>query len=434
MTKQEGSATYSKREVSLLLHYVQKHAPIGANNWTTVEESYNRRAKAESFVARKAVNLKKKFDKLVATKKPTGDPTCPPHVKLAKRIHHQILNNNAVGSTEDDEDEDIDGVVEGEYDLDDLEDEDDDDSDLDDGGVVSESDPEAGTDVEADANAEDGVEDGNAGAEADDDESPAGPAGLETSALSEISPIPSTTTAPSAPLPVPSHAPTGKRAASSALAPPPSSTSKRARPASAARPPSHDSPASSAVLGSTQPSASSSPVLNTSPIKPASASSSLAPNTSPIKSIAKPLSKSSPAKATSPPKPPNTTGSPLKPSRPTKAPPATASPAASTSQRRLMQVLSSAAESFVSSPAPAPDSSHDSGQLSQLAMLQANQSSQLASLTAQVSSLQLDVFRLQQAFAPFASAASASSTQTFASAYVPDPFGGPSNLSFLPPS
>lgn len=42
--------------------------------------------------ARDQDSLKKKFDKLAAVKNPTGDPSCPPEVKRAKRIARDIGN------------------------------------------------------------------------------------------------------------------------------------------------------------------------------------------------------------------------------------------------------------------------------------------------------------------------------------------------------
>lgn len=46
--------------------------------------------------------LKEKYSKLVRHQKPTGDPTCPPHVKRAKYLQQAIDNRVDTGEIDDD--------------------------------------------------------------------------------------------------------------------------------------------------------------------------------------------------------------------------------------------------------------------------------------------------------------------------------------------
>ncbi|CAD6936273.1 unnamed protein product, partial [Tilletia caries] len=130
MPRTNGSAQYGKLELSWLFHYVEKHRPHGSNYWEKVAKDYVLRATSKGKPPRTAASLKKKFDNLCKSVKPTGDPTCPPEVRKAKRLRRDIESEHAVESTEDDEDDADLGEDQPQEDDDEaLEDSDDDDPD-----------------------------------------------------------------------------------------------------------------------------------------------------------------------------------------------------------------------------------------------------------------------------------------------------------------
>jgi len=59
---------------------------LGRNHWESVTEKYN----AATKETRDIDSLRAKWNKLVNTPKPTGDPSCPKNVKDAKRIYQMI--------------------------------------------------------------------------------------------------------------------------------------------------------------------------------------------------------------------------------------------------------------------------------------------------------------------------------------------------------
>lgn len=92
-----------------MLDIVAEELPLGANEWALVEKRFNDDGD-DVAVMRDQDSLKKKFDKLAATKKSTGDPTCPPDVRRAKQIARDI-NGRAhaamVGDSSDEEGGDL---------------------------------------------------------------------------------------------------------------------------------------------------------------------------------------------------------------------------------------------------------------------------------------------------------------------------------------
>ena len=87
-----GSPNYTAEDISLLLDCVEQHEPLGANEWALVKATFSEEAKRIGRPERDQDSLKSKFDKLVNTKKKTGDPTCPPLVRRAKHIARDIMN------------------------------------------------------------------------------------------------------------------------------------------------------------------------------------------------------------------------------------------------------------------------------------------------------------------------------------------------------
>ena len=74
---------YTDEEIKDLLQLIQDHLPISKSDWTEVVESLT----AMGHVGRTVESVKRKFQELHRKKAPTGDPSCPPNVLWAKRIH-----------------------------------------------------------------------------------------------------------------------------------------------------------------------------------------------------------------------------------------------------------------------------------------------------------------------------------------------------------
>ena len=72
-----------------MLEIAQKVLPAGELEWQVVAAQHNI---LHPSPARDAESLKRKFMSLVKQKPPTGDPACPPDVRMAKRINREINN------------------------------------------------------------------------------------------------------------------------------------------------------------------------------------------------------------------------------------------------------------------------------------------------------------------------------------------------------
>lgn len=97
--------SYSTSEVDFLLDTLQEIQPIGGVEWEAVSVRHN---DAYPSQARDSQSLRRKFNGLVKVGTPTGDPTCPPHVRRAKRIMKTI--GERCDAAEEVEDTDL-GVV-----------------------------------------------------------------------------------------------------------------------------------------------------------------------------------------------------------------------------------------------------------------------------------------------------------------------------------
>lgn len=82
---------YSDKDVTRLLDLVEETLPIGSNDRTVVAQGYAMYVARTGRPPRELESLRMKFDKLANTKKPTGDPSCPPLVRLVKRMSREIL-------------------------------------------------------------------------------------------------------------------------------------------------------------------------------------------------------------------------------------------------------------------------------------------------------------------------------------------------------
>jgi hypothetical protein len=96
----QGGKHWKEQEVNLLLDQILEILPCGGNEWESVSVLYNSNRLAW-MSDRDGESCKTKFKSLKNVKKPTGDPTCPPNVKRAKRIQYQIESKISVATMDD---------------------------------------------------------------------------------------------------------------------------------------------------------------------------------------------------------------------------------------------------------------------------------------------------------------------------------------------
>ncbi|KAJ6479693.1 hypothetical protein C8R45DRAFT_1005805 [Mycena sanguinolenta] len=94
----QGSANYSKDNLSKMFDIIEDVLPIGQKGWKEVERRYNRSAKQRGWAERPPKVLENKFKQYLRQKKPTGSAACPPEVKRAHEIEELI--NQRVGTRE----------------------------------------------------------------------------------------------------------------------------------------------------------------------------------------------------------------------------------------------------------------------------------------------------------------------------------------------
>ena len=105
------SLGFTQAETESLLESIRSVLPIGGTEWGTVE---NLHLQEWPEVKRSKDSLRRKFSSLYRTKMPTGNPACPPLVRLAKQVQGEIKfrvncsdgDNNGDESSDDDEDND----------------------------------------------------------------------------------------------------------------------------------------------------------------------------------------------------------------------------------------------------------------------------------------------------------------------------------------
>lgn len=116
MPRTKKAQTYSVAEVNTLLEFVEKMLPIGQNEWESLVVLFNRSMYnliGTNAVPRDYESLRNKFKTLRNNKKPTGDPTCPPEVKRAKRAQKEMEKRMSVTDLDDDAAEEEGGEEEG---------------------------------------------------------------------------------------------------------------------------------------------------------------------------------------------------------------------------------------------------------------------------------------------------------------------------------
>jgi len=93
------------KELKSLFDTMEKVLPIGLREWEVVLEQHN---KIWSAKEREVRGLRQKFNRLNASKLPTGDPNCPWDVKWAKQLKRKIdekADSNLLNDVSEAEDE-----------------------------------------------------------------------------------------------------------------------------------------------------------------------------------------------------------------------------------------------------------------------------------------------------------------------------------------
>ena len=96
--KKRGTG-FSHAEVITMLDIMEKHLPIGGDEWEAVAREHR---ETWPDTERCKDGIKRKCQNLYGRKEPTGDPTCPPSVKKAKSIQYEIRLKSDCDIHEDD--------------------------------------------------------------------------------------------------------------------------------------------------------------------------------------------------------------------------------------------------------------------------------------------------------------------------------------------
>ncbi len=88
MVKGKRGLKFSTTELEHLLDAIEEFVPIGNPEWERVWNSHQTLYEEKE---RTVESLKRKFSEVARMKIPTGDPTCPPHIRRAKRISRKIV-------------------------------------------------------------------------------------------------------------------------------------------------------------------------------------------------------------------------------------------------------------------------------------------------------------------------------------------------------
>lgn len=95
---------FTRQEIQILLDILEEIIPVGGDEWATVERRYNESLPTDR--ERTIESLRRKYQSLYLSKKPTGDPHCPPEVIRSKRILDLQRRKMEASSGEDDKSSD----------------------------------------------------------------------------------------------------------------------------------------------------------------------------------------------------------------------------------------------------------------------------------------------------------------------------------------
>ncbi len=88
---------YTSAEVHALLRLLEQMLPVDGEDWEEVARLHNLNFPNNG---RDTAKLKRKFQQLYRVEMPTGDPMCPPDVRMAKRIREQIRDKAEINDGE----------------------------------------------------------------------------------------------------------------------------------------------------------------------------------------------------------------------------------------------------------------------------------------------------------------------------------------------
>ena len=92
-----GSA-FQKQEIDLFLDLMEEVLPILSMEWEDVEQRHQEKYGTND---RTKETLKRKFQNLYLKRMPTGDPSCPPEGRRAKKIQNDIKQRADISAGDD---------------------------------------------------------------------------------------------------------------------------------------------------------------------------------------------------------------------------------------------------------------------------------------------------------------------------------------------
>ncbi|KAI5799754.1 hypothetical protein FPQ18DRAFT_302120 [Pyronema domesticum] len=106
--KAPGAQKFAEQDENRLFGLIEDHLPIGGEMWEKVAAQYNGLATNAGHKHCNAKYLKTHYTSFIKSKKPTGDPYCPPNVLRALGLEKQIEEKCHMVAPEDGTGEDDD--------------------------------------------------------------------------------------------------------------------------------------------------------------------------------------------------------------------------------------------------------------------------------------------------------------------------------------
>ena len=94
--RKTGQTNYSDSEMDFFLNLLKEKLPIGADDWSMFVHDYLIEGKNMGYT-REVMPLKRKFEALYKTTKPTGNPKMAPFVARAKQIKELMNQKEVIG-------------------------------------------------------------------------------------------------------------------------------------------------------------------------------------------------------------------------------------------------------------------------------------------------------------------------------------------------
>ena len=97
-----GGTNYSKNEVMSLLYVIKEIKPISSYEWAIMVNEHARKFQDKT---RDKESIRRKFRSLKSSKAPTGDPSFPEEVRLAKTPMRDMTQKAEIQDGDDDEED-----------------------------------------------------------------------------------------------------------------------------------------------------------------------------------------------------------------------------------------------------------------------------------------------------------------------------------------